>query len=119
MLFRSLLAAIPALLLCESAVAVGYYCDGKVTQVGLNNGDGRLWVSYGSIGWQQICAIGGAVNGVQADSCRGWLSLLLSAQAQDRTVRFYYYSDTPGNPASCAGFQSWGTYSPYFVHTVD
>ena len=113
-LYLSVLFALP-----QPALAAAFFCDGQVTSIGLNDSTGRLWVSYGSIGIQQICEVSATANGIAADTCKAWFALLTAAQAQQKTIRMYYYSETPGNPASCAGFQTWTTYAPYFVHTLD
>jgi hypothetical protein len=102
-----------------TARAEAYFCEGQVNYIGLNNGTGRLWVSYGAIGWQAACDVDATFNGVQANACRAWLALLTAAHAQQKIIRMYYDPATTGNPTSCSGFQSWGVYSPYFIHTLD
>jgi hypothetical protein len=105
--------------LSSNVYADGFFCDGQVKSIGLNNANGPLWVSYGTLGIQSICAIGSTQNGVQAETCRAWYAFLLTAHAQQKTIRVYYDSATPGNPTSCSGFGSWGNYSPYFLQTLD
>ena len=69
--------------------------------------------------YQVMCEVSAAANGVTADTCKAWLALLTAAQAQQKTIRMYYNTDTSGNPTSCAAFQVWGTSTPYFIHTLD
>jgi hypothetical protein len=113
----NLLVALSAVLACATASAVNFYCDGKITSVGMNGGGGNLWVSYGQHGVQSVCSIGAPTSLTQADTCRGWLAMLLAAQAQGKTIRIYYDS-VNGNPNSCS-FQAWEVYKPHFLQTLD
>ncbi len=117
--YRVFVCLLVLLSLPQLAFAESYSCDGQVTSIGLNDNAGRVWVAYGAIGIQAICEVDATYNGVLANTCKAWLALLMAAQAQQRTIRLYYYSTTAGNPASCAGFQAWGAYSPYFIQTID
>ncbi len=99
-------------LVSEQAWAV--YCDGTVSSIAADN-YGRVFVAYGSVPIQQICSISTHVGGTTVEGCRSWLAILMSAQAQSRTVRVYYSQQDPN---SCSLLQSWGTYQPYFIQTL-
>lgn len=112
-----LLAACVMIAISGPTLAVGFFCDGQITGIGLNTG--WLYVSYGSVPIQSVCAVSGTVNGIPAETCRSWQALILAAQAQNKTMRFSYDSATSGNPTSCAGFQAWAAAAPYFIQTLD
>ena len=100
------------------AAAATFYCDGQIGTLGMTNGPGRVYVAYGTVQIQMICAVDTPTNGTEVNTCKAWFALLSAAQAQQKTVRFHY--DTAnGNPASCAALQAWTPYSPYFLQTID
>lgn len=107
------------LLVANAAFSAGYTCDGQINSVAVGS-NGALWVAYGSVGIQGICNVEAATNGIGIGTCKNWFALLTAAQAQQKTVRFYYDSAVSGNPSACSGLQSWTAYYiPYFLQTLD
>jgi hypothetical protein len=108
--------AVATLLLASgTANATSFFCDGQVTSVGINN-NATLLVSYGPYQFHGICTFGATAH---PEACRAWDALLLSAQAQGKTIRVYYDSSVSGNPSTCSGLAAWGSYGAYFVQTLD
>jgi hypothetical protein len=90
------------LLAISSYVSADYNCEGKITYLGVDN---ALRVNNG-YGVHTLCSLD--VDS-QKDKCKAWLSMALSAQAQNRTIAIYY-RDSTGKQSStevCNSVGNW------------
>jgi Mlc titration factor MtfA (ptsG expression regulator) len=73
------------------ALAAPQWCFGKIPNV-LTYAQGDLMVfSSWRNDWTVLCNVNGERLGVSAAVCRSWQAILLSAQAQGKTVVVHYY----------------------------
>ena len=82
-------------LFCQNVLAAIYGCSGSVDSVSLGH-EGRVALMsqsiYGNNTGRTLCSTVSDYQGMPPDSCKSWLSLLLSAYATRATI-WIQYSD--------------------------
>ncbi len=94
--------ALLSLIAASTVTYANYSCEGRVAYLGVDNG---LHVSNG-YGIHKICSLS-----EQPEKCNAWLSMAMSAQAQDRSVAIYYRDSTgkQSNSTTCSSVGNWVT----------
>lgn len=111
----SWLVSVPLVLLGTGVFATPQWCVGKVPNV-LTHANGELIIfSTWRNDWTALCSVSGERAGVSVAVCRSWLAILLSAQAQGKTVIVQY-----GNAPTCDALPTYGsTPAPGYVRIDD
>ena len=121
-LYLKIAAAAAALsTIATPAAAATFSCASNVQSV-FQAGSGTVWVTT-SQGTFTFCAVTASSNGIAADTCKSWLSMLLTARGLSKQVKFYFdTADTPNanmtSPYCEAANFNWVTRVPYFVELM-
>ncbi|WP_123422173.1 hypothetical protein [Gallaecimonas pentaromativorans] len=68
-----------------------YTCTGPVLGVAIEPKTGDILVEkLASLSWPRLCSVTSVKNGVSLESCKAVYSLLLSAQAQNKSVILWF-----------------------------
>lgn len=118
-LMKSVLAA-AVLAFAAPANATGFTCTATdISFVGTSSGGGVM--VHAGFGEFYLCNLDTPWGGVSVDTCRAWLSEVLTAQGMNRPVHFYFDTAHPMNasmtgPDYCASTNyQWEVRSPYFI----
>lgn len=106
-IFRYVAATCCALVLSQTAYA-NYVCSGQVRNFGMNT-DGFVYVDNGYGVWV-VCNLHVQTN-IQPTVCKGWYSLMATAQARNAIVDLYF-----SDGKSCAQQGTWVVLAPYFIN---
>ena len=79
-------------------------CQGKITYVGISRGANVLVSGPGGLPSTYLCDLQEKQNNVEPEACKAIYSALLSAKAQDKSVRITFNP----NISSCSEVASWG-----------
>ena len=103
------------------AAAATFACPSNVQSV-FTAGSGTVWVttSYGTF---VTCSVTAAYNGVPQETCKSWLSMLLTARGLNKQTKFYFDTSDPSNanmtsPYCEAANFNWVPRAPYFVELM-
>ncbi|MES1189999.1 MAG: hypothetical protein ABUS47_02845 [Steroidobacter sp.] len=106
-----------ALAMIPSISFANYECRGTVNNVSTDQGSNVLAsfiFSTGSMPFMYVCNLNQVSNGISAEGCKGMLSILLTAQATQRTVGLWFNNTTPNNCSYSAGWVSLTSLGWYF-----
>jgi hypothetical protein len=94
------------------ATAIG--CTGNIQALAFSLPSTILQVNLG-FGMWNICAFSSTVNGVPADTCKAWYSMLLTAKQSGNTVTFDFDNGT--TTLQCSQIGNWASPNPmpYFI----
>lgn len=98
-----------------STAAYGdYTCVGKIGNINQGRTGTVSLISsdaYGDNNGHELCSLTAIWNGIDPQVCKGWLSKLLSAKAQDKAIVVQYADGT-----SCSSIPIWSnSYAPYAI----
>ena len=81
-----------------------YSCSGQVAYLGVAS-DNSLNVSNG-YGIHKLCVLD---SETQSEGCKAWMSMAMSAQAQNRNIAIYYKDSTgkASNEENCNSIGNW------------
>jgi hypothetical protein len=79
-----------------------YSCIGPVTGVTVGPSGVVSGANIGGISWGYFCSVSTPENGASVDACRAILALLMSAEAQGKSVEIWF-----SDGLTCATRPSW------------
>lgn len=113
-------AAASVLAFAQPASAATFYCGGDASISGVaQRSTGYLSVAT-SFGTFYICNVGEAANGISAETCQGWLTMLMAARGMNKPVTFYFdtadstNSDLTAPYCTAANFAGYSRV-PYYI----
>ena len=95
-----------ALMTTSNIVSAQYTCTGKIERINQGyNGNISVVSSsiYGDTQGRTICSLNAERNGVSIETCKGWLSKLLSHEARGVNITIQYNDAT----TSCDAQPAW------------
>jgi hypothetical protein len=95
-------AAILLSLVASAGAHATYSCTGPVTGVTVSPQGYVTAESLAGISWGYYCHLSNVYYGVSPEACRGILALLLSAEAQGKSVEIWFEDNL-----SCSTRPSW------------
>ena len=98
-MLKTIFRTIVCLLLSTSAYA-GFSCTGQVTGVTMTPSGMVVIEKFKDWNWQYLCRVNTTYNGVDAESCKAILSLLMTAQTSKKDVSFWF------NAGDCTSYSS-------------
>lgn len=121
--FRHRTMLICAALLAAPAHAAGFSCGpAPITFLGIEGGTGYVLTSVGgSSGPTKICSVDTTIDSISPETCRSWLSSLMTLRSTGKKVVLYFNSETPsvGGVTNCAGLGGWAARIPYFLEFAE
>ena len=113
-------AALAAVAVPSAAEADGLNCQSQVNSVAASYTGSVAF--DGGYGFMQICSTAGVTNGISADTCKTYLSMLMTAHSTGRLVSLSFDTEWYGNAGltSCTvgAFGNWAWHSPYLLYLL-
>jgi len=63
----------------------------------------------------KICSFVASMGDLSAETCKVWLSHIMTARASNRPVWFLFHESQAGGATSCAQFTAWSSAPPFFM----
>lgn len=104
-------------LVVPSVSFANYQCRGTVNNVSIDQGSNVLAsfvFSTGTMQFMYVCNLNQVSNGISTEGCKGMMSVLLTAQATQKTVGMWFNNSTPNNCSYAAGWASLSSLGWYF-----